>query len=113
MAAPYAAAVAALIRSAYPGLDADSVRAYLSGTADDLSSTGYDTTYGYGRVNAFRAVKKNGTPVSPPAAASGGIGSSDGAAPCGAGVLGPAGFAMLTLTGASAPRRRRNRQETK
>jgi subtilisin family serine protease len=56
MASPHAAGVAALVLSKNPGLSPDQVRAILRGSANDLATPGWDPVYGYGRVNARRAV---------------------------------------------------------
>jgi len=56
MAAPHVAGVAALIWSVFPELSRDQVRQRLRETADDLGTEGFDIYYGYGRVNAWRAV---------------------------------------------------------
>ncbi|MFQ5494264.1 MAG: S8 family serine peptidase [Phycisphaerae bacterium] len=66
MASPYAAAVVALMRSAHPELDAATARARLSGTADDLGEQGWDQTFGYGRVNAIRALTETTEQPPPP-----------------------------------------------
>ena len=55
-ACPQVAGVAALMLSANPNLTASQVRTKLRNTARDLGSTGFDTTYGYGLVNAYAAV---------------------------------------------------------
>jgi thermitase len=57
MACPHAAGVAALIWSEFPSLTLDEVRLRLQLTADDLGDAGFDVYYGYGRVNARRAVE--------------------------------------------------------
>ncbi len=64
MASPHAAGVAALIVSRYGKLGADGdvemkpdqVQAKLQGTAVDIGLSGYDALFGYGRVDALRAV---------------------------------------------------------
>jgi serine protease len=56
MASPHAAGVAALVLSKNPRLTPDQVRAILRSSANDLASPGWDPVYGYGRVNARRAV---------------------------------------------------------
>lgn len=66
MASPYAAGVAALMRSAFPAMSAADVRAWLAGTATDQGVPGYDTTFGYGCVDAYNAVTMAGSPVAPP-----------------------------------------------
>ena len=54
--APCVAGVAALVISANPGLSATGVMDILKQTADDLGAPGWDSSYGYGRVNAYEAV---------------------------------------------------------
>jgi subtilisin family serine protease len=58
MASPHAAGVAALVLSKNLRLSPDQVRAVLRGSADDLAIAGWDPVYGYGRVNARRAVEQ-------------------------------------------------------
>ena len=72
-ATPYAAGVAALIKSAFPSYTPDQVRAQLVGTAQDVvsveSGAGWDRYTGYGMVDAAAAVG-GGSPVTyPPVAA--------------------------------------------
>lgn len=55
-ATPIVAATAALVISANPTLSNDQVVSLLEQSADDLGAPGYDPYFGYGRVNAFRAV---------------------------------------------------------
>ncbi len=55
-AAPIVAGTAALVISANPGLSGSQVQDILKDTADDLSSSGWDESYGWGRVNVGRAV---------------------------------------------------------
>ena len=55
--APIVAGVAALVMSANPNLTGLQVQAILKNNADDLGSAGWDPSFGYGRVNAFRAVQ--------------------------------------------------------
>ncbi len=57
MSAPHVAGVAALIWSQFPSMTRDQVRFQLRSTADDLDH-GFDEYYGYGRVNARRAVEQ-------------------------------------------------------
>lgn len=54
MAAPHVAGVAALLLEA--GVPASRVVSTIRATADDLGAPGLDPVYGYGRVNAWRAV---------------------------------------------------------
>jgi subtilisin family serine protease len=55
-ASPIVAGVAALIASENPTLPNSEIVSILEQTADDLGLPGYDTSFGFGRVNAFRAV---------------------------------------------------------
>jgi hypothetical protein len=59
-ASPNAAAVAALVVSQNPGFTAAQVEARLQTTAVDLGTVGYDTGYGWGFVNAQRALNGGG-----------------------------------------------------
>lgn len=56
-AAPTAASVAALIMSVNPALTPDQVEAILKQSADDRGAAGWDPSFGWGRVNAARAVR--------------------------------------------------------
>ena len=57
MATPHVAAVAALIVAKYgTGASPDFIYSKLKSTADDLGAPGFDPVYGWGRVNAYRAV---------------------------------------------------------
>jgi hypothetical protein len=56
-ASPIVAGVAALVAAANPSLSATQIVSILERSADDLGPTGFDTSYGHGRINAFRAVK--------------------------------------------------------
>ncbi len=56
MAAPHAAGLAALIWSARPGLSNDQVAQAISRTALDLGAPGWDEFYGWGRIDAYRAL---------------------------------------------------------
>ena len=55
-ACPQVAGVAALMLSINPDLTETQVRTTLQQTARDLGSKGFDTTYGYGLVDAYAAV---------------------------------------------------------
>lgn len=55
-AAPVVAGVAALMFSADPTLTPAEVETILEQTALDLGAVGYDTSFGWGRVNAYQAV---------------------------------------------------------
>ena len=54
--APITAGVAALVISAKPSLTGAQVQDILEQSADDLGATGYDTGFGWGRLNAAKAV---------------------------------------------------------
>src|SRR5262249_45829005 len=56
LASPYAAGVAALVLSVNPSLNATNVEQIMQQSSVDLGSPGYDTTYGWGLVNAYNAV---------------------------------------------------------
>ncbi len=60
-ACPQAAAVAALVWSHRPGLTNGQVRQILQRSARDLGTAGRDDQYGYGRIDAYRALTKWGT----------------------------------------------------
>jgi subtilisin family serine protease len=62
-AAPHVSGVAALVRSRHPEFTRAQVQRVLVNTADDLGSAGWDRTFGYGRVNAVRAVAVDDSPV--------------------------------------------------
>ena len=57
MACPHVSGVAALVWSRYPSKTRDWVRLWLRYTADDLGDPGLDVYYGYGRINARKAVE--------------------------------------------------------
>ena len=56
VASPVVAGVAALVASANPSLSNTQIVSLIKANADDLGATGYDTSFGWGRVNARRAV---------------------------------------------------------
>jgi subtilisin family serine protease len=56
MACPHVAGVAGLVFSENPYLSNSDVRNILCDTATDLGAAGFDTSYGYGKVNAQAAV---------------------------------------------------------
>lgn len=56
MATPHAAGVAALIWASNLSQTADAVETKLKNGCDDKGTAGYDTTYGYGRVNAAKSL---------------------------------------------------------
>jgi subtilisin family serine protease len=57
MASPHAAGLAALLWSYAPDLSRGQIESIIQGTADDLGSSGWDQYYGYGRINARRALE--------------------------------------------------------
>jgi subtilisin family serine protease len=56
MAAPHVAGVAALVRAQHPEYTPEQVRQVLRQSSDDIGAVGFDNQFGYGRVNAARAV---------------------------------------------------------
>ena len=56
-AAPQVVGVAALLLSVRPTLTPTQVRCILEHTADDMGALGYDSIFGWGRLNAFRALQ--------------------------------------------------------
>jgi len=58
MATPHVVGVAALIWSQFPNISRDQLRFHLRYTADDLGDWGLDKHYGYGRINAKKAVEQ-------------------------------------------------------
>ncbi|HPB04785.1 MAG TPA: S8 family serine peptidase, partial [Prolixibacteraceae bacterium] len=56
-ACPQVSGVTALILSARPDFTESQVRSVLQQTATDMGTSGFDNTYGYGRVNAYAAVR--------------------------------------------------------
>lgn len=69
MAAPQVTGTAGIVASV-TGLRGSALRARILGTADDLGSAGYDTQFGCGRLNSYRAVNGTGTPDGEPAGGS-------------------------------------------
>lgn len=57
VAAPIVSGVAALVLSVNPNLSGQDVQNILKQSADDLGPNGWDTNYGWGRVNAAKAVE--------------------------------------------------------
>jgi thermitase len=66
MSAPVVAGIAALVMSANSNLNPDQVQTIIKQSADDFGTTGWDSGFGWGRVNASRAVESavmtTGTP---------------------------------------------------
>lgn len=67
-ATPNTAGVVALMRARYPSYTPQQIVDRLIATVDDLGYAGYDVKYGYGRVNAYRAL---GASVSGPGPSTG------------------------------------------
>jgi Subtilase family/Bacterial Ig domain/Fervidolysin N-terminal prodomain len=62
-ASPITAAAAALLLAYDPQMTNTRLVQLLEGNSDDLGIAGYDIYYGYGRVNAYRALLAAGAPV--------------------------------------------------
>lgn len=62
MAVPHVSGLAALVWSYNYSLTNQQVREHLRSTADDLGEPGKDQYYGYGRINAYRALDELGPP---------------------------------------------------
>lgn len=58
MAAPHVAGLAALLISHNPNLNNEQVRQIIQNSAEDKGDPGWDSYYGYGRVNAYRAIQQ-------------------------------------------------------
>ena len=65
MATPHVAGLAALLWSFAPSLTVDQAKNVIESTADDLGTPGKDNYFGYGRINAGRALSSLGLQVSP------------------------------------------------
>ena len=66
LSAPVVAGVAALVVSANPSLTGAQVQDILKKSADDLGAPGWDASYGWGRVNAYKAVLAASGGTTPP-----------------------------------------------
>jgi len=62
MAAPHVSGVAALVLAANPSLTGAQLRDRLTSTAVDMGPPGFDTRYGFGRVDAYNAVTGQASP---------------------------------------------------
>lgn len=69
MAAPHVSGVAALLLAQDPSRSNAQLWNIIESTADDLGAAGWDAYYGYGRVNAYRAVTYGGAVPTPTATA--------------------------------------------
>jgi thermitase len=58
MASPHVVGEAALIWSRFPNMTRDQVQAQLQYSADDFGEPGFDACYGFGRINARKAVEQ-------------------------------------------------------
>ena len=58
MATPVVTAIAGMMLSVNPHLTASSIKNIIYSTCTDMGKNGYDIEYGYGIVNAYKAVKK-------------------------------------------------------
>jgi subtilisin family serine protease len=105
-AAPHAAAVAALLRQAAPAATPDQVYAALRATALDMDAPGFDTSTGYGFIQADAALNL----LAPQGSGGGGGGGGGGSAGGGGG--GGLGLPELLAAGVSRVlfRRRPRRQ---
>mgnify|MGYP005837205789 CR=1 FL=1 len=56
MASPHASGVAALVKALFPSMTNEDIRQRLRETAIDLGDPGWDIYYGYGKVDAYRAL---------------------------------------------------------
>ena len=56
MACPAVNSVGAMVAAINPSLEPQGIKRLLQNTVDDLGASGYDDTFGYGRVNAWRAI---------------------------------------------------------
>jgi len=65
MAAPHVAGLAALLFSQDDTRTNATVRSLIEETADDLGDEGWDQYYGYGRINAYRAVGRVTAEIDP------------------------------------------------
>ncbi|NHC42788.1 S8 family serine peptidase [Bacillus sp. MM2020_1] len=63
MAAPVVTGVAALVRSKNPFLTPSQVENILMKSTADLGNRGWDSYYGYGRIDAYKAVSKTPAPI--------------------------------------------------
>lgn len=65
MAAPHVAGVAGLLLSQNPAYTAADLRALLQNNADDLGAPGFDPYFGWGRLNAYRALTNSSAAPTP------------------------------------------------
>ncbi|MEU4622145.1 S8 family serine peptidase [Actinoplanes sp. NPDC023801] len=60
MASPHVAAVAALIKAVQPDITPDGIQKALQSSAVDLGDDGFDSDFGYGRIDAAAAIEAAG-----------------------------------------------------
>lgn len=65
MATPHVAGLAALLWSYAPTLNNSQVKTIIESTTDDLGTPGWDQYYGYGRINARRALERLALQITP------------------------------------------------
>ena len=58
MATPHVAAVAALVKSVRPGYTAAQIRKAIESSCVNLGPAGYDTTFGWGLIDAAAAIRR-------------------------------------------------------
>jgi thermitase len=57
MATPHVAGLASLVKGAFPGISNADLRSKIEKSAVDLGDAGFDKNFGFGRVNALKAVQ--------------------------------------------------------
>ncbi len=57
MACPHVAGLAALVKSKNPGFTAKQIRSKIESAAFDLGPKGFDPTFGFGRIDAVKAIR--------------------------------------------------------
>ncbi|MFW9894683.1 MAG: S8 family peptidase, partial [Candidatus Thorarchaeota archaeon] len=62
MAAPHVSGLAALLRSAFPTYNANTIESLIYESASDLGTPGFDTYYGHGRIDASNIFGPDTTP---------------------------------------------------
>ena len=81
LACPHVSGLTALLWSYFPNATRDWVRARLRETADDLGSPGFDIYYGYGRINARKAIYGNSPTINYTLAITSTVGGTTNPAP--------------------------------
>jgi thermitase len=67
MASPVAAGLAGLLKGQNMARTPAQIEQIMTSTADDLGAAGWDQLFGYGRINAQRAMSSSGSPTNTPA----------------------------------------------